>query len=474
MMGQQQQQKELFGYQIDLDRRVRADNPLRQVAATIDFSFVRTEVQSTYGHNGNVSVDPVVILKLMFLLFFDNVRSERQLMEILPERLDYLWFLGYGINDAIPHHSVLSKARTRWGSALFEKLFIQTVAACVRAGLVDGKKIYVDGSLIGAHASNKSIVEGPPELLAALRQTYQEQAAKLDEPEPFQEPQPATRLSTTDPDAQLVRRPGQPARLSYKQHRVVDDAQGVITAQCTTGGSVGEDDRLLGLIESHEQNTTLSVQTVVADSQYGTAENFLACADRGLKAHMANWKAHHQGGTAEDYFRADQFIYDSASDTYRCPAGKTLRRYQKRSHKPAWEYKAARVVCAQCALRAKCTGSKSGRRIQRYERQAKLDQLRAQADSLAARKDRRRRQHLSEKSFADATNCHGFKRSRWRRLWRQQIQNHLIAACQNVRILLQKIGLGPVASLCLPVAEPLCSRRTVHAPNFASLNWRWN
>ena len=82
MMGKQQQQKELFSYQIDLDRRVRADNPLRQVAGAIDFSFARAEVEPTYGHNGNVSVDPAVILKMMFLLFFDNVRSERQLMEI--------------------------------------------------------------------------------------------------------------------------------------------------------------------------------------------------------------------------------------------------------------------------------------------------------------------------------------------------------------------------------------------------------
>lgn len=473
-MGQQKQQKELFSYQIDLDRRVRADNPLRQVAAAIDFSFVRAEVQSTYGHNGNVSVDPVVILKLMFLLFFDNVRSERQLMEILPERLDYLWFLGYGLNDAIPDHSVLSKARTRWGSALFEKLFIQTVAACVRAGLVDGKKIHVDGSLIGAHAANKSIVQGPPELLAALRQAYQEQAAKLAEPERLQTPEPTTRLSTTDPDAQLVRRPGQPTRLSYKQHRVVDDAQGVITAQCTTGGSVGEDDKLVGLIEAHEENTALAVQTVVADSQYGTAENFLACADRGLKAHMADWRAHHQGGTVEDHFRPDQFIYDSASDTYRCPAGKTLRRYQKCSGKPAWEYKAARVVCAQCALRAQCTSSKSGRRIRRYERQAELDQLRAQTNSLAARKDRRRRQHLSEKSFADATNWHGFKRSRWRRLWRQQIQNHLIAACQNVRILLGHKRWAPVFGLWLQAARAISWRKTALAQDFTSSAWRWN
>ena len=41
-----------------------------------------------------------------------------------------------------------------------------------------------------------------------------------------------------------------------------------------------------------------------------------------------------------------------------------------------------------------------------------------------------------ERSFADATNNHHFKRARWRRLWRQQIQDYLIAAIQNVRILL--------------------------------------
>jgi hypothetical protein len=41
-----------------------------------------------------------------------------------------------------------------------------------------------------------------------------------------------------------------------------------------------------------------------------------------------------------------------------------------------------------------------------------------------------------EKSFADAANNHHFKRARWRRLWRQQIQDYLIAASQNLRILL--------------------------------------
>jgi transposase len=482
MMGQQKQQKDLFSYQIDLDRRVRADNPLRKVAAAIDFSWARCEVESTCGHNGNVSVDPVVIVKLMFLLFFDNVRSERQLMEIVPERLDYLWFLEFGINDPVPHHSVLSKALARWGSPLFEKLFMRTVAACVGAGLVDGKKIHVDGSLIGAHASNQSIMDGPPELIAALREAYREQAAKLEEPAPESTVQGAaneTRVSATDPDAELARKRNTPARLSYKQHRVVDDAQGVITAQSTTGGSVAEDSQLFGLVQEHELNTSVAVETVVADSQYGTAVNLLTCGDRGIKPHLADLKdARSRHARPGAYFAPDKFVYDASTDTYKCPAGETLGRYQRRSDKAAWEYKAPGAVCARCALRTQCTASKRGRRVNRFERQEELDRLRLIANSPAARKDRRRRMHLMEGSFADATNCHGFKRSRWRRLWRQKIQNHLIAACQNVRILIRNGLPRPVAAVSAQTWPPIRSFRSAK-PRWAvmrpwSFNWIGN
>ena len=95
-MGHHEPQKELFSYQIDLDKRVRPDNPLRRIAEKIDFTFIREEVAKFYGKNGNESVDPVILLKMMFLLFYDNVASERELMRIVAERLDYMWFLGMG------------------------------------------------------------------------------------------------------------------------------------------------------------------------------------------------------------------------------------------------------------------------------------------------------------------------------------------------------------------------------------------
>jgi len=153
MMGLHQPQSELFSHQVNLEKRVRADHPLRQVAKAVDFSFMRAEVASRYGRNGNESVDPAILMKMMFLLFYDNVASERERMNIIPERLDYLWFLGYGLDEEIPDHSVLSKARRRWGQEVFQRLFVRTVEQCVEGGLVGGDKLHVDASLIAAHAS---------------------------------------------------------------------------------------------------------------------------------------------------------------------------------------------------------------------------------------------------------------------------------------------------------------------------------
>src|SRR5438034_2633309 len=87
MMGEQKSEPELFNYAVNLEKRVRSNHPLRQVKAAIDFGFVREEVAHCYGKKGNESVAPEVILKMMFLLFFDDIKSERELVEVIGERL---------------------------------------------------------------------------------------------------------------------------------------------------------------------------------------------------------------------------------------------------------------------------------------------------------------------------------------------------------------------------------------------------
>ena len=85
MMGvQQPAQSSLFYVGLNIEKRIRSNHPLRKVNELIDFDFAYNEVKDLYGSNGNVSVPPPVILKLMLLLVFYNVRSERELMDTLP------------------------------------------------------------------------------------------------------------------------------------------------------------------------------------------------------------------------------------------------------------------------------------------------------------------------------------------------------------------------------------------------------
>lgn len=442
MMGQHVGQKELFSYEVNLDRRVRIDHPLRAIRRVIDFSFVRAEVARCYGYNGQVSVDPEVILKLMFLLFFDNVKSERELMRMLPERLDYLWFLGFGLDDDIPDHSVLSKARARWGQDVFESLFVRTVQQCVAAGLVDGTKLHMDGSLIDANASRDAVVQSSPELISALKEAYQVEARKLEghTGAPHYQPVNASLCSTTDPDAPCVKQSKIGAsgdtRPRYKQHRAVDDRCGVITAIVTTPGDIAEPTQAVALIEQHEQNSGHVVATAVADQQYGTIDLHRTLQQRGIRTHLKTMPGR---PPPVDRFPQSAFVYEASSDRFRCPAGQWLypRGYDaKRQHT---EYVARKGVCAACPLRTQCTTSKYSRAVHRYREHELVIQARAQATSRTARRDYNRRRHLMEGSFAQGANCHGCKRARWRRLWRQQIQDWLIAACQNIKLILHAL-----------------------------------
>jgi hypothetical protein len=156
-------------------------------------------------------------------------------MRIIAERLDYLWFLGYGLDEEIPDHSVLSKARKRWGQEVFVSLFSRVVHQCVEAGLVEGSKIHVDSSLVDADASLRSVKALEPEVTAAIERTAREQVQKLDEQEQDQEPPSGSGSatsgqsevgkfskanrefrSTSDPDATLVCQGGLRSRPRYK------------------------------------------------------------------------------------------------------------------------------------------------------------------------------------------------------------------------------------------------------------------
>jgi transposase len=439
MMGRQPEyQNKLFVTGFNLEKRVRNDHPLRKIAATIDFDFIYKEVKDTYGAKGNVSVPPPVILKMMLLLILYNVRSERELMLTIPERLDWLYFLGYDLDDEIPHHSVLSKARARWGVKAFKSFFERIVWQCVEAGLIDGSKLFADTSLIDANASNNSVVD-TQSLKKYLNKGYRRLEARLDELIAEKTtPANSHHISTTDPDASVTRHSNDRSKLRYKTHRAVDQKHEIITATKITPGSVDDGEVLEDIIETHQHTTHKEVDTVVADSKYGTIDNYLICHDRGIKAHIPSLEETHRGsGRQKGIFPKEAFTYHPDTDTFSCPAGHTLNRrhyYKNRNH---YEYKASSELCARCELKEHCSRAKDGRTLKRHARQDELDRMLRHATSREAKRDIKTRQHLSERSFGQSTR-YGYKRARWRRLWRMQIQDFLIAATQNITVLITR------------------------------------
>jgi hypothetical protein len=303
----------------------------------------------------------------------------------------------------------------------------------------------MDGSLVNANASRDSVHKGPPELIEALRKVYREEETKLTEDLPEEGGSGATAkraktamVSQTDPDAAIVRKgKADVARPRYKNHRAVDDQCGVITSVCTTPADVGEDAKLPELIEQHQRHTGEKVTTVIADTQYGTNQNFALCQQRGIRSHMSDLRrVYTDSGARKGIFKEEDFQYDQDADSYSCPAGKQLQRAPK-PDRQYWLYRGSKQICGNCPLRSQCTRSKHWRTIKRHIHHEQIQRARLESRSGWAKRDRKRRMHLIEGSFADAATHHGFKHARWRGLERQSIQDLMIATCQNVRLLLR-------------------------------------
>lgn len=436
MMGRPQRAvAKLFYSGFTLNDRVRADNPLRVIRSGIDFDFVRPLVRPLYGVRGNESVDPALLLRLMFILFYEQVPSVRALMERLPERLDWLWFCGLDLDSDIPDHSVISKARKRWGEKVFAEFFGRVLDQCVEAKLVDGKLVHVDSSIMAANADKSK-------LRTALRLAGQELYAALDEQDqaPSREsqssqPELGKPVSPTDPDARLTHKHGK-TYLGYKDHRVVDDQCGIITASATTAANVHDGSMLMGLLERHAQNTGQTAEAVAADSAYGTGENYQQLRENDVRAAIPHQQ---QKGTAGKFGR-DRFRYEAAEDCYVCPAGQKLYRISGSPRRDHHMYSAGRKVCRACPLLGQCTG-KHGRTFKRHVLQEAIDWADTHLPAWTRRWMMRRRRIRAEGSFADALR-HGFKRARWRGLAMMSIQNLMIATIQNVRKLMKYASKG--------------------------------
>ncbi len=147
---------------LSLEELVPKDNFYRRLEQTIDLSFVRDLVKDCYASSGRPSVDPVVFFRLQLVMFFEDIRSERQLMRVAADRLSVRWFLGYDLDEPLPDHSSLTRIRERYGLEVFRRFFERIVEMCMDAGLVWGKELFFDSTKVQANAAVDSLLRGGP------------------------------------------------------------------------------------------------------------------------------------------------------------------------------------------------------------------------------------------------------------------------------------------------------------------------
>jgi hypothetical protein len=78
-------------------------------------------VRPLYAGGGRRSIAPVVFFKLQLIPFFEDLRSERRLMETVADRLSLRWHVGYDLHEPLPDHSSLTRIREHHGLGVFRE-----------------------------------------------------------------------------------------------------------------------------------------------------------------------------------------------------------------------------------------------------------------------------------------------------------------------------------------------------------------
>ena len=492
---------------VTLEDLVPPDSFYRHLDHTLDMSFVRDLVRDAYAETGRPSIDPVVFFKLQLILFFEGLRSERQLMQVVADRLSLRWYLGYDLTEPLPDHSSLTRIRQRYGLEAFHRFFETIVEQCLAAGLVWGKELYFDATKVEANASLDSVAprfaveahlgalfasaempedgdeggdgDGPtvlpvdltPEAQAALAETagrrhdWIGEAGRPNRTVVRGDYQRVAdfRASVTDPDASLMRYRGGGLDLGYHDHYVVDGGKArIILAALVTPAEVMENQPMLDLLWRVCFRWQLRPRQVTGDTTYGTTENIVAIEDAGIRAYVPLPDFDHR----TRFFGGDRFTYDPHSDVYHCPGDQELRFRKHKYTERTRVYQAPAAACNTCLLKAACTTSARGRQVTRSFDEAYLDRVRAYHATEPYAKAMRKRKIWVEPLFAEAKDWHGLRRFRLRRLEQVNMEALFIAAGQNVKRFLAHAGWGrrPFPSGAAGIVLPALPHRPAFMP----------
>jgi len=427
---------------VSIEDLVPKEHILRKIEKQIDFGFARKRLYPMYCEdNGRPAVDPVILFKMLFIGYMFGIRSERRIIKEIEVNLAYRWFLGYGLSDKIPDHSTISQNRRRRfeGSDVFRELFEDVVMMAMDKGYIEGKELYTDSTHLKANANKNKfckrlVKENTKKYLSDLeeaitddRERHGKKELRLKEGK--EDNHKEIKESLTDKDSGFMTRDGKPQGFYYLDHRTCDGKHNFITDVFVTPASIYDSIVYLERLDYQRNRFMFDVDAVGLDAGYNTPDICRGLIERDIFG-VAGYR---NPGGLKGLIRKSRFEYDSISDSYKCPEGRSLK-YMTTTREGYKEYASDSKICKSCSRLTECTHSKNHKKIiTRHIWESYKEKIRENRLSEKGKIIMKRRSETVERSFADAKELHGYRYARFRGLKRVEDQCLMTAIVQNIK-----------------------------------------
>ncbi len=434
---QQIDREQLFWRKVDVERLIGDDHPARAIwefVGKLDLSGYSAEIRAVEGKAGRPAFNPQLLISLWVYAYSEGVGSARAIEQLCECDPAYQWLTGTAVVNA----HTLSDFRVEHDEAL-KGLFVEILAVLSGDGLITLERVMQDGTKIRASAASDSFrkkerieqalkqaqaqVEAVDEMAEeessrrrakarqrAQRERQERLEAALKEFEELEveggiKDKGKMRVSMTDPQARVMKQPDGGFAPSYNVQLNTDAANGVIVAVGVT--QAGNDfEQLSAGVDRVEHNLGESPDQVVADGGYVSRDNIVEMAGRGVEFigpacdEVGKGKSSYEGRGVSPEYHSSRFVYDTATDSFRCPQGKILSYEGKdqRHLQVSYRYRAERADCQACVVKGQCCPGNqvTGRSIQRTEELAEVAEFRQKMQTERAQQIYRQRAQVAE------------------------------------------------------------------------------
>jgi len=450
---------------VDVERLIGEDHSARAIWSLVgrmDLRAFYRAIDSNAEEGGRPAFDPQLLISLWVYAYSQGIGSAREVARRCEYDPAFQWLTGL---QEVNYHT-LADFRVERQKEL-DELFTQVLAALSKEGLITLEQVMQDGTKIKALASTRSYQregtiqghlerarqrveelgdprneEASPKAKQAQARARHEQQERLEcAMEELQKLQARksgekgkreARVSTSDPQARVMRQSDGGLALSYNAQISTDAAHGLIVGVAVT--QAAEDSaQLLPAVERIEERLEKKPQQIVADGGYTTRDNIEQAAKREIDfLGSMNWEGVPSGTSTPNRLPPSAFVYDRERDVYVCPAGQLLRydcRHTKAAGLVMYRYSAEMHNCQSCARKPQCCpeNQKRGRSVMRLEESAAVLAFRQKMATDGAQAQYRRRSRVAEFCHAWIKSKLGLRQFHVRGL--VKVQMEMLWAC---------------------------------------------